>query len=577
MTNGPKSGGLSNAAASDAPRSIRVGESVMLELKEFGVKHVFGMPGTHSLELYRAIEESGIHHVTVRHEQGAAFMADGYARVSGQPGVCLVIGGPGVTNASTALAEAYADSVPVLMISNAIDSAHIGMGRNMVHELADQRATTAAFTTASILASNAEQVQAAIAQAFGLFASIRPRPYHLSIPIDVLKSPANAALDRVVMPERPAASLGAVKRAADLLRKAKRPVILAGGGSVDAHLELRELVDALRIPVVMTTAGTGVLPEDHELSLGSALIAKSTLRLLCDADVVLAIGTEIGEADLFDTADMEADQSTDAVHVIDGVLPLSGKLIRIDIDPMAMTDGRYRPEMPLLGDSRATLRALLDAVNSANNDSVGSKSASTWDSAEILSLRSAGRGTLSTLQRKHIAVLDELAKALPRDAFMVGDLAQINTTCQSHFARFVPRSMLAPLGFSTLGYALPAAIGAKLACPSRAGIAVVGDGGFMFTMSELATAVEQKLSLPILLWNNGSLGEIRDYMRARNIPEVGVSPHNPDFIALAQAFGCTAISIKSLDEISPVITEALGRAGPTLIEIREDASFLCDL
>ena len=574
MTIATKSDGLSTIEASDTPRSLRVGESVMFELKKFGVKHVFGLPGGHLLEFYRAIEECGIHFVTVRHQQGAAYMADGYARVSGQPGVCLVIGGPGVTNACTAIAEAFTDSIPVLMLSNAIDSAHIGMGRNMVHELSDQRATTAPFTTASVMATTPEQVRASIAQAFGLFASIRPRPFHLSIPIDVLKSPAIAALDRAVMPERPTAAPGAVKRAAEMLRNAKRPVILAGGGSVDAYVELRALVELLRIPVVMTTAGKGVLPEDHELSLGSALITKSVLRMLCDADVVLAVGTEIGEADLFETADMEADQSTDAIRVTDGVLPLTGKLIRIDIDPMAMTDGRYRPDMPLLGDARATLSMLLDVVNSAHGNALGPRSASTWDSGEILSLRRAVRGNLSTLQRRHIAVLDEVAKAMPRDAFMVGDLAQINTTCQSHFATFVPRSMLMPLGFSTLGYALPAAIGAKLACPSRAGIAVVGDGGLMFTLSELATAIELKLSLPILLWNNGSLGEIRDYMRARQIPEIGVFPHNPDFIALAQAFGCIGISINSLGEIAPVITEALRRAGPTLIEVREDAPFL---
>ena len=574
MTNNTESAGLSPIEATDRLRSLRVGESVMFELKKFGVKHVFGMPGTHSLELYRAIEESGIHHVTVRHEQGAAFMADGYARVSGNPGVCLVIGGPGVTNASTAIAEAYADSVPVLMISNAIDAAHIGMGRNMVHELSDQRATTVPFTTASILATNPEQVRASIEQAFGLFASVRPRPFHVSIPMDVLKSPAIAALDPAMMPERPAAAPGLVQLASDLLRNAKRPVLIAGGGSVDAYVELRALVELLRIPVVMTTAGKGVVPEDHELSLGSALVAKSVLRLLCDADVVLAVGTEIGEADLFDTADMEADESMDAIHVIDGILPLTGKLIRIDIDPTAMTDGRYRPHIPLLGDAGATLTMLLNSVNSSHDDGLVPRPASAWDIEEILSIRRSARDNLSSLQRKHIAVLDELAKAMPRDAFMVGDMAQINTTCQSHYATFVPRSMLMPLGFSTLGYALPAAIGAKLACPLRAGVAVVGDGGLMFTLSELATAIELKLSLPILLWNNGCLGEIRDYMRARQVPEIGVFPHNPDFIALAQAFGCIGISITSLDQIGPVVSEALRRPGPTLIEVQEDAPFL---
>lgn len=545
----------------------RVGEAVMHQLRKAGVDLVFGMPGTHSLELYRAIEATGMRHVCVRHEQGAAFIADGYARSSGKPGVCLIIGGPGVTNAATAIGEAYADSVPILVISNAIDTANIGMGRNMVHEITDQRGLTAPITALSVLATSPEQVSSAINQAFFLFNSTRPRPIHISIPIDVLAAGAGDRPKDAPLPAAPIAAPAALTRAAGLIERAQRPVLLVGGGCAGAAEELKDFVERTRIPVVSTTAGKGILAEDHPLSLGSALLSKRVLRAVCEADLLVAIGTEIGEADLFETAEMEADSSPDAIRIRNGILPLKGKLVRIDIDPYVMSDGRYYADAPVIGDASGSLRALLADAR------LGAAS-SKWTADEVQEIKASVRTNLGALQRKHIAVLDEVRRALPRDSFMVGDLAQINTTSQSHYETYVPRSLLMPLGFSTLGYGLPAAIGAKLANPNRAGIAVVGDGGLMFTISELATAVELGLPLPILLWNNNSLGEIRDYMAARGIPQIGVAPHNPDFIALAKAFGANATRPASLRDVGDAVRDALRADRPTLIEIDETAVYL---
>jgi len=558
-----------NLTTTRVANSHRVGESVMFQLRAAGVDCVFGMPGTHSLELYRAIESSGMRHVCVRHEQGAAFIADGYARSSGRPGVCIIIGGPGVTNAATAIGEAYADSVPILVISNAIDTANLGMGRNMVHEISDQRGLTAPITAMSVLATSSEQVRAAIEQSFSLFKCTRPRPIHISIPIDVLKMQA-AEPRESHWPEAPVASPESLSRAAEIIGAAKRPILLVGGGAANAATEILALVETMRVPVISTTAGKGILPEDHPLSLGSALLSKRVLRALCDSDAVIAIGTEIGEADLFETAEMEADGSPDAIRIEHGILPFTGKLVRFDIDARAIADGRYVVHAPIVGDARGSLREFLERH-------CPKVSASTWTPDQVREIRGEARRNLSPLQRKHVAVLDEIRRVLPRDAFMVGDLAQINTTSQSHFPTYVPRSLLMPLGFSTLGYGLPAAIGAKLANPDRAGIAVVGDGGVMFTIAELATAVELRLRLPILLWNNNSLGEIRDYMDAREIPRTGVSPHNPNFVDLARAFGAHGVRPASISDIGVAVTEALNRDQPTLIEIDEEAPYLENL
>ncbi|MFD1883018.1 5-guanidino-2-oxopentanoate decarboxylase [Paracoccus pacificus] len=544
------------------------GKALVEQLASYGVDTVFGMPGVHTLAFFGPLAESSIRHVGARHEQGAAFMADGYARATGKPGVCLIISGPGVTNAATPIGQAYSDSIPVLAVTSAIARDEMGMGRGMLHEITDQQAVTTPITGFSATALTGRQIGEHLARAMTAFRTQRPRPAHLSIPLDVLDAEIEIEPGRKVLPQRPGPNPADIADAADLLRGARRPVILAGGGCRDAGAEVTRLAEILQAPVVTTVAGKGVVPESHPLSLGSTLQRGRIRRLIEDeADLVLAIGTEIAEPDLYVTADSEA--AGDAPVIEDPTrLSVSGRFIRIDIDP-ATTVRDYAPDAAVVSDAALAAAALADAL--AGDGAF--PPAAPW-LADMDGIRDQVRNDLSALERRHVAVLNAIRRALPADALIYGDMTQIAYTGCVFFPTDLPGSWHFPMGYGTLGYALPAAIGGALGAPERACLAVVGDGGLLFTVQELATAVEQKLSLPIVLWDNDGLGEIADFMRARNIPEVSVRPHNPDFRALAESFGCLTAAPQSLDGITEAVTKALSAGRPTVIIVRQDADFL---
>ena len=254
--------------------SYTCGEALMHLLGDYGVDTVFGIPGEHTLELYRGIESSGVRHVLTRHEQGAGFMADGYGRVTGKPGVCTLITGPGVTNCATPLAQAYADSVPMLLVSSANRSESLGKGWGCLHEIADQSAVTAPLTAFSAMVRTPEDIPELIAQAFTVFHSRRPRPVHISVPLDLLGLPVEGRWEARVPPQRPVAPPAAIDSAAALLVTARRPVILVGGGAQDAGDCVRRLCERLDAAVISSNAGKGVVPESHPLSLGGGLITK---------------------------------------------------------------------------------------------------------------------------------------------------------------------------------------------------------------------------------------------------------------------------------------------------------------
>ncbi len=532
--------------------SISCGTQLMHLLAAYGVDTVFGMPGVHTLEAYRGIEAAGIRHIGVRHEQGAGFMADGYARVSGKPGVCLLISGPGVTNAATPIGQAYSDSQPMLVISSVAATGDLGMGRGRLHEIRDQARVTEPLTAFSSIAMNVDQVHELVARAFALFAGARPRPVHISIPLDVLKLPDD------LMPRRRATALpsqpdpAAIKAAAELLRRASRPVIIAGGGSLGAAADIEALAERIGAAVVPTIAGKGVIADDHALALEATLDRPGTQAFLKSADLVLAVGTELAEPDLW-TEDR---------------LPLGGPMIRIDIDPATL--GRdYDAEVAIAADARTTVTALRVSLGEAKGNRRGF-----LGSEEIAQLRRAERDKLTPLERKHLRVLESLRRALPEDGQVFTDMTQIAYTGCGFFACRRPRTWFFPAGYGTLGFALPAAIGGQLAAPGRPTVALMGDGGFQFTMQELGTAVQNRLPLAILLWNNDSLAQIRDGMKARGIPTIGVDQLNPDFVALARAYRCRTTEPASFEDLEASLRTAFAGDRPTLIHLREDAPFL---
>lgn len=543
------------------------GGELVTQLMGYGVDTVFGMPGVHTLAFFEPLARSTIRHIGARHEQGAAFMADGYARATGKPGVCLIISGPGVTNAATPIGQAYSDSIPVFAVTSVIARADMGLGRGMLHEITDQQAVTAPITGFSATALTGRQIGEHLVRAMTLFQAERPRPVHLSIPLDVLDEDVEPGPVRRRLPRPPGPNPADISAAAELIRGATRPVILAGGGCRNAGAPLRLLAEALQAPVVTTVAGKGVVPESHPLSLGSTLQRGRTRRLVeAEADLVIAIGTEISEPDLYVTADSEA--ASDAKPLTDATrLAISGKFIRIDIDP-ATTVRDYVPDVAIVSDAALAAAALVEELNRD-----GGKVSSSWDT-DFDAIRQRVRQDISALERQHVAVLDAVRAALPADALVYADMTQIAYTGCVYFPVDVPGTWHFPVGYGTLGYALPASIGGALGSPGRACVAIVGDGGLLFTVQELAAAVEQKLPLPILLWDNDGLGEIADFMQARDIPEVSVRPLNPQFKALAESFGCLTAVPKSLKEVEIEIRRALSADLPTVIIIKQDSEYL---
>jgi thiamine pyrophosphate-dependent acetolactate synthase large subunit-like protein len=524
------------------------GQAAIAQLEAHGVDTVFGIPGVHTLELYRGLADSRIRHVAVRHEQGAGFMADGYARASGRPGVCLVITGPGLTNAATAIGQAFSDSVPMLALSSVNARDDLGKGRGRLHEITSQQGAMAPLTAFSRTVDRPEALAPALADAFAAFRTGRPRPVHIEIPLDVLAEAAPSAAQPPA-PTLPQPNPAEITAAARLIDESARPFLIAGGGTVDCADAVRALVEKAGLLACLTVAGKGVVPDDHLQSIGSTLSFGPVQEALGAADLVIAIGTELAETDSW----------------VDR-LPIAGRLLRIDIDPATLKRD-YPPTLGLRGEAGAILAQLVPAVAARPERAAAA-------AAQATGLRRLHRGSLGGLGQRHARVLEVLREALPEDAIVATDMTQIAYTGNHWFPCRRPRCWFHPNGFGTLGYALPAAVGAKLACPERAVVALAGDAGLLFTVQELGTAVELGLPLVILLWNNDGLGQIAGDMVARGIPAIGVKPRNPDFLALATAFGCRAVRPESLAGLGGALAQALAADGPTLIEVRQDSPFL---
>jgi len=530
------------------------GEVLVKLLEAYGVEVVFGIPGVHTVELYRGLPATRIRHVTPRHEQGAGFMADGYARVSGKPGVCFIITGPGMTNVLTAMGQAFAESVPMLVVSSVNRTEHLGMGQGRLHELPSQRSVVAGVAAFSHTLLAPEQLPEVLARAFALFASARPRPVHIEIPIDVITSEAgHLPLEPRPLPGRPGPAPDAIARAAELLRAAQAPLVVLGGGAVDAGEEARRLVERLGAPVVNTVNAKGLLPPGHPLHAGENMAWPPVREALRAADVVAAVGTEFGETEMYPEPQP---------------LTFDGSLIRIDLDPEQLV--RTCPAaVPILSDARLALAALDAALGGSGRTEVRDNGATR--AAEV---RAATRKHWWPAVAVHERVLDVVRRAL-FEPIVVGDQTQPVYGGNQFFEPSRPRSWFnSSTGYGTLGYALPAAIGAKLAAPERPVVALIGDGGLQFTLPELAAAVEARVPIVVLLWNNEGYGEIKTYMAEKDIPQIGVDIFTPDFVAIAEGFGCAAERAGSLEHLQKSLEAATGRTVPTLIEIREDAPWL---
>ena len=533
-------------------RKITCGEATIQLLEKYGVDTIFGIPGVHTLDFYRGLDQSPIQHVQARHEQGAAFMADGYARASGRPGVCLLISGPGVMNGLAAIGQSFADSVPVLMLSSTTASYTLGKGWGALHEVTDLQATTSPLTALSATAMSTEDVPELIGQAFGIFASQRPRPVHIIVPIDVLAEMVDPdSYQPVRMPTRPLPNPDAVGEAASLLVQAERPLIMVGGGAVDAAGPLTDIAETLNASVVTSNAGKGIVPESNPLNIGGGIWRKAVQDHVAEADVVLAIGTEISETDSF-------------VEKLD----INGKLIRVDIDPRKIND-LYPADVGIVADAAATAERLLVSLNLL--EATGTKR----DTAAVVkAVTEKMAAEVSENEAQHMNALEALREMLPANTVIAGDIAQLVYTGSFMFPVETPRLWHYPAGFCTLGCGLPNGIGAKMALPEQPVVVLAGDGGFMFTVNDLITAAELRLNLPIIIWENGGLLQIKEDMELRDIAPVGVQGVNPDFMLLAQSMGCHGTKPNSMAEFTQAVADAFAADRPTIIELTQGADWL---
>lgn len=520
-------------------------QALIATLERHGVDTVFGIPGVHTLPLYDALHDSGVRHVLARHEQGAGYMAYGYARATGRVGVATVISGPGVTNIATPMANAYSDSVPVLTIATTLPRDHDGRERGALHEVKDQYASMAALVGWARRVSDATELPGALAEALAALTSRRPRGAYLEIPLDLLTDPVPTGPADPLPATRPAPAAHQVRQAAELLARAERPLILAGAGVTDSGDRLRTLAERLGAPVLLGPGSKGVLPDDHPLALASRVsIVPAALRELIDGcDVALIIGTKLG------------DERT-AV----GELPLPATRIRVDIDPAELTR-RFPVDLGVHADAGAFLDALLPLLD-------GPAAASAWAEKGVAAVKAAFTEFARAEFEVPTEYVDAVRAGVPADGVTVADMTQLGYASAELYPVDRPRAYLHPYELCSIGCGLPVALGARVGAGDRPVVALCGDGGILQTIGELATAAQEGIAVTVVIFNDQTYSAVQQNQRrfydGRTIATDLVAP---DYIALATAFGLTAVRVDSPEGLTAALAEAVRRTGPSLIEV----------
>ena len=522
------------------------GQWVVDALAQEGVRHVFGIPGIHNLAIYDALlRQSRISHVLARHEAGAAFMADGYARASGSPGVVIVTSGPAATNTLTPLAESYSGSIPVAVIMSDIAAALVGRDLNALHEVPNQIDCFRPVTRFAEALTDASTIPSTLAGAFALLRTGRPGPVAISIPNDLLAAHVDTALAVRTPGARPPCHVRDLQEAAARLGAARRPLLIAGGGVIAAEAthELAALARRLRAPVVTTVSGRGALDERDPLWHSVLPDRRATAPALAAADVILAVGTKLGH------------RSMEKLGT--GPSPAQS-LLHLDVDP-GVIGRQYKTRLAIVGDARDGLGGITTRLAPGTPDTE-------WDAARLAAWR-ADRGPRFT--REVAETIAALRRALPDDAIVVNDQTGLTYWMELLFPVRAPRTFLYPTGSAVLGYAVPAAIGAKLARPDRPVLAVAGDGGFMFSVAELATAVKYRLPIVFLVVNDDRFGAIKYLQETLYGGRWGETElTNPDFPALARAFGARAERLPGVEALADALARGFSADGPTLLELR---------
>lgn len=515
-------------------------EALLQQLLHNGVKTIFGLPGgqlDHFFDaMYRRVDE--VRFVGSRHEQGAAYMAFGYARSTGRPAVYAVVPGPGVLNTTAALCTAYATNAPVMCLTGQIPSAAIGSGIGYLHELPDQLATLASLTRWSRRAMRPGDAPALVNEAFATMNGGRRGPVSLEMPLDVMAMHGDVQLLPAASPPAPPAiDTDRIDQAARLLATAERPLIVVGGGAVDAAGPLLELAETIQAPVVSFRSGRGIVSDRHFL----AQVLPAGHELWQTADVAIGIGTRMEQ------------------QLLHWRTARSMKVVRIDIDADEF-DRIQSPAVAIHGDARQAIEALLSALERHRCRRASRE-------PELLALKQRVAARIESVQPQ-MAYLRAIRAALPDDGFFVDEITQVGYASWYGFPCYLPRHHVNSGYQGTLGYGYATALGVKVANPDRAVVNVTGDGGFLFTSNEMATAAQYNIALVTVLFNNNRFLNVQrqqdEWFGGRRI---GSDLRNPDFIRYAESFGIHARRVTTPDALAVAIREGLEMNAPVLIEV----------
>ena len=521
-------------------QSLTGGQALARQLLRAGVRHVFGVPG---VQLDWAVDglaslNGAIRYVVPRHEQATAYMADGYARSTGGVGVCMVVPGPGVLNASAALATAYACCSRVLLVAGQVPSAMMGRGLGMLHEVTDQPRVIASFTKWQALARRADEVAPLVRDALDQLYMGTPRPVAVEIPPDVLSASTTNPERSWNAPVTAIPAASEASSAARLLSKARFPVIVAGGGVIaaGAFAELQKLAERLQAPVIMTEGGIGCLSSRHPLAI-SALGARA---LLPHADAVLGVGTRFVDSRGLPVADAAKMQ-----------------IVLMNADARDMGAPR-EAAIKMHCDARTGLAALAEEL--------ASLPARASRSAEMDRVREWCGRQIAEIEPQ-LGWVRALRSSIPEDAILVNELTQVGYIANIAYPVYTPRSFITPGYQGTLGYGWATALGAAVGNPDRAVVALAGDGGFGWNLQELATAHAYGLRAVVVLFNDSALGNVKRMQQGQFGRTFGSDLVNPDFVKLAQAFGVDATRVSTPESLSGALRDAIAAKRPALIEV----------
>ena len=517
------------------------GQALVKSIIAHGVDTIFGLPGVQLDWFFNALHDEGnnIQVINSRHEQGVAYMAHGYAQSTGKVGAFAVVPGPGVLNTTAALSTSWAANVPVLCVTGQIPSAYIGRGHGMLHEIPDQLSILRGLTKSAARIEHPTDAPAKMAEAFRQLRTGRPQPVAVEMPLDQLAETCNVdLLDAVTDYARPPVDEDAVAAAAKLLAGAKAPMIFVGSGAMDCGEAVQALAEILQAPVIANRTGRGIVSNRHYLSMTQL----AGHRLWPKADVVLAIGSRL------QAARMNWGMDDDL------------KIIHVDIDPVEIKR-IAAPDVAIVGDARDVTPALVDAVAKQAPGTASREE-------ELTAVQGEVHQMLLDRLSPQMSWIKVIREALDDDGIFVDELTQVGYVSRVAMPVYRPRGYLTSAYQGTLGCGLGVAIGAKIANPDRQVLSINGDGGFMYNVQELATAAKYNVNVVAIVFADGAFGNVRRMQEELYDGRTIASDlQNPDFVKMAESFGCAAYRAESPDELAKVLPNAFKQSGPAVIEV----------